>query len=497
MDRIRKPRSFLSSDCMYDKCDDLLSTNRHSEDELAEYTQRCPIRLFDLHEMKLVTRVGLANHISAELEDRNIQLSWQWDECIDRVFKYAILSHRWLQEEVDIADLARFAEGGDIEGKAESKKKLDGFFSAPRAAGYRFVWFDTGCIDQRIGPEVDESIRAMFTWYRNAHACFVYLGDTTTLADVRDDGWFKRGWTLQELLAPTRLLFFNKDWHRVSALGGKFDFDRGLPVWIDGRLHRELLSGSGILYIGGYATTPSADHASRMFEYLRNRRTTRPEDMAYCLISLLNVHMPIAYGEGAGRAFYRLQLACLQDSAERSIFNWDNRNHLPSHWNSMLASSPQAFNGQREDLVFPTIRFNIFDASSQVDVSFTVNNGGIRIMMCLFDLGSPSIAKTMTFDRDDGTEWAYIPCHFKCFGQTLGTITLFAHPFHVSADSCKQLTVSIYGWSGQTSYGVLLEQGNDTSRAGYKRCSWGEVVKLPTADEILKSGIKPQWVYIK
>ncbi|KAJ8516992.1 hypothetical protein ONZ45_g5751 [Pleurotus djamor] len=452
--------------------------------------------------MKLITRAGMATHISEELAE-TIPHSWRRGNFIHSVLRYAILSHRWLKEEVNIADLTKFAEGGTIDGKAKSKKKLDGFFAASRAADYRFVWFDTGCIDQRIGPEVDESIRSMYTWYRNADACFVYLSDTTTLTDVRNDGWFNRGWTLQELLAPTDLLFFNKDWRRVSALA-KVDCNRAFPnSWIDGRLHREVLKGSGIgsSYLSGIRLiNDAADDASQMFKYLRNRRTTRPEDMAYCLISLLNVHMPIAYGEGAEHAFYRLQLACLQTSAERSIFNWDHKNWEPSRWNSMLASSPHAFNVERDNVErFSAIHFNIFDTSHQVDVSFTVNNGGIRIMMCLIDLGDPSIAETITFDLADDAEMGSdgVPCHFKCPGNALGTITVPALPCHVSHDSCKHLTVAIYGWHGQTSYGVLLEKGNHMSLSGYRRTSWGEIVKLPTADDILESGIKPQWVYIK
>jgi len=37
-----------------------------------------------------------------------------------------------------------------------------------------------------------------------------------------------------------------------------------------------------------------------------SRQTTRPEDLAYSLLGILGVHMPLLYGEGK-RAFKRLQ----------------------------------------------------------------------------------------------------------------------------------------------------------------------------------------------
>ncbi|KAJ8514973.1 hypothetical protein ONZ45_g7540 [Pleurotus djamor] len=321
--------------------------------------------------MRLVDRSWLSDHIYKEMTKP------QGFGRPSYSLKYVILSHRWGKEEVDFADLS---QEDAINGKENSRKKLGGFFVAARVAGYRFVWFDSGCINKSNGPEVDESIRSMFSWYRNADTCFVYLHNTTVLRDTHNDEWFKRGWTLQELLAPQRLLFFNRNWVRLSRNVQVADIDRRNPSCY------ELTMSLGIKEAEDdpdwmlQQFNPQADHAAQIFACMARRSTTRPEDMAYGLISLLDVHMPIAYGEGAGHAFYRLQLACAQESVSRAIFCWELRSsdfsQPPKLTNSMLASAPSAFESTHSNGW--SISFD-FPGSVQFDDSFTFSNVQFRL----------------------------------------------------------------------------------------------------------------------
>ena len=48
-----------------------------------------------------------------------------------------------------------------------------------------------------------------------------------------------------------------------------------------------------------------------------NRTTTRVEDKAYSLMGLLDVNMPMLYGEGK-KAFHRLQLEIIRMSNDQS-----------------------------------------------------------------------------------------------------------------------------------------------------------------------------------
>lgn len=52
------------------------------------------------------------------------------------------------------------------------------------------------------------------------------------------------------------------------------------------------------------------------------RNTTTPKDIAYCLLVLFNVNMPLPYGEGKEKAFIRLWDEFLKSSGGESIFAW-------------------------------------------------------------------------------------------------------------------------------------------------------------------------------
>lgn len=63
----------------------------------------------------------------------------------------------------------------------------------------------------------------MYKWYSNAEVCYAFLEDLETvqtsdsfLSDLGKCRWFTRGWTLQELIAPRQITFFNKNWVEVG-----------------------------------------------------------------------------------------------------------------------------------------------------------------------------------------------------------------------------------------------------------------------------------------
>ena len=133
--------------------------------------------------------------------------------------KYAILSHRWGPEEVTLADL-----------KNGNYKKMAGYgkiqFCGEQAKrdGLQYFWVDTCCIDKSNSTELAEAINSMFRWYRDATKCYVYLRDVSRPQSYSADGsnedwestfrksaWFRRGWTLQELIAPASVDFFCKE----------------------------------------------------------------------------------------------------------------------------------------------------------------------------------------------------------------------------------------------------------------------------------------------
>src|SRR4051812_44522184 len=129
----------------------------------------------------------------------------------------------------------------------------------------------------------------MFQWYRDAGKCYVYLIDVSTHKRQADGNfswqlafqkcrWFTRGWTLQELIAPTVVEFFSRD---GKCLGDKESLEKeiyditGIPA--------RALRGSPLLDF-------SFDERRAWAE---KRNTTLEEDKAYSLFGIFDVHIPV------------------------------------------------------------------------------------------------------------------------------------------------------------------------------------------------------------
>ena len=76
---------------------------------------------------------------------------------------------------------------------------------------------------------------------------------------------------------------------------------------------------------------------------MANQATTRPKHMAYSMLVLFDIHMPLLYGEGT-RAFRRLLEEIIKVTDDQTIFCWEwDRNHVPDTWASILAPCPSVF----------------------------------------------------------------------------------------------------------------------------------------------------------
>ncbi|KAM5354875.1 hypothetical protein ACJ41O_001521 [Fusarium nematophilum] len=244
--------------------------------------------------------------------------------------QYAILSHTWEDQEVIYTDM--------LDNTAFQKKgyeKIRYTCIQAVADGLEYCWIDTCCIDKRSSAELSEAINSMYEWYQKAETCYAYLpncpGDVDPYdldSEFANSRWFTRGWTLQELVAPLDLSFFGKDWVKI---GEKTTLSKPLSV-ITG-IDQDILTGELPLQ--------SASVAKRM-SWAANRQTTRPEDLAYCLMGIFDVNMPMLYGEG-DKAFLRLQEEIMKHSDDESLFCWLDDSTAPDSYHGLLARSPRYF----------------------------------------------------------------------------------------------------------------------------------------------------------
>ncbi|KAI6137291.1 heterokaryon incompatibility protein-domain-containing protein [Pisolithus sp. B1] len=263
-------------------------------------------------------------------------------ELGDKTVRYAILSHRWEDgSEVTYEEMIGLMKMDEL--KKKEVRDRSGYTKIIKCCeqaikdDYEWLWIDTCCIDKRSSAELSEAINSMYRWYQDAQVCYAYLNDVTepTFPTERNGRtydksggwpeWFMRGWTLQELIAPKRLEFFNKDW---APIGNKQHLAPVLEVIT--------IIPRGVLSDGPVGKRLSV---ARVMSWAADRRTTRVEDRAYSLMGLFEVNMPMVYGEGK-KAFQRLQLEIIRRSSDHSIFAWCL---LKPRTGSFLADDPSDF----------------------------------------------------------------------------------------------------------------------------------------------------------
>ena len=261
--------------------------------------------------------------------------------------EYAILSHTWGKEEITYQEMATNAM--NIKDK-QGFEKIKSYASRARADSIEYIWIDTCCIDKSSSSELTEAINSMFHWYKGSTVCYAYLADVSAppqlgfdptvwresndlwMIQFKKSRWFTRGWTLQELIAPPKVLFYSADW---TSCGSRTTFAldiqqaTGIPAkYLDGHD----LDGRGLATVS----------ISARMSWAASRETSRIEDQAYCLMGLFNVNMPLLYGERE-RAFARLQEEIMKQSTDMTLFCWTDPKSSPKTHRSILGRSPAEF----------------------------------------------------------------------------------------------------------------------------------------------------------
>ena len=271
----------------------------------------------------------------------------------DSVPKYAILSHRWGNEEVSLQDMQN---GTAVQKAGYAKIKL----CCDQAVkdGLQYSWVDTCCIDKTSSAELSESINSMYRWYQKAVICYAFLPDVHAL-DVSEDlsfrksAWFTRGWTLQELIGPSIVEFYNSAWNKLGTKDSLADV-----ISVITSIDVKVLKGAD----------PMNFSIAKRMSWASKRTTTKIEDIAYSLLGIFDVNMPMLYGEG-GKAFIRLQEEIMKHSDDHSIFAWTSSE---SGYRGLLAKSPAYFSKCR----------NIVPSQFKLSrIPYSVTNMGLSVQL--------------------------------------------------------------------------------------------------------------------
>ncbi|KAJ4196038.1 hypothetical protein NW767_009496 [Fusarium falciforme] len=287
---------------------------------------------------------------------------------------YAILSHRWEDEEVTLCDL----ENGRSQ-QMKGYEKLQRSCALASSHGFEYIWIDTCCIDKSSSAELSEAINSMFKWYQDAVICYAFLSDVSTstrapttsrqgLYEITASQWFTRGWTLQELIAPRAVHFYSQQWVYLGSRNAAAE-----AIQLATGISTGALLGQDLLGISIY---------ERM-KWASTRTTTRPEDMAYCLLGIFDVNIPLLYGEGKKKAFQRLQEEILRKSTDLSLFLWtipQEKDQGPDlEFRGLLAEDPSWFAPHGLHGFDESLRQGNSNITSLQDTAMAITNKGISV----------------------------------------------------------------------------------------------------------------------
>ncbi|KAK4892930.1 hypothetical protein LTR27_008658 [Elasticomyces elasticus] len=279
----------------------------------------------------------------------------QLNRLNDQTPRYAILSHTWGEDEISLQE---WESGGSAVTLKECYLKVVNACKQAERDGFDWLWADTCCIDKTACidktniSELEVTVQSMYDWYCNAEVCYALLSDvddnrTLTGDDdavdieyrspvynveraqqFRRSRWFRRGWTLQELLAPRRVVFYSKDWTVFD------DSPDLLPTVSE-------ITNIPEAVLRHEKRLAECSYAQRL-SWAYGRETNLIEDQAYSLIGILDICMPPSYGEGS-RAFKRLQHHVLDEEDGMSGLAWNSQD--PAQSSCLLAPALECFRG--------------------------------------------------------------------------------------------------------------------------------------------------------
>ena len=252
----------------------------------------------------------LISSMTTELDYAYIQ------KVVKEFYRYAMLSHRWQRNEptfqlvgtTSIYELA--ASPGNT--------KLQKFCELVRSLRFKWAWTDTCCVNQLDKGVQQESLVAMFRWYRGSSLTIIHL--LGVLSESQQFGclwrsiWNTRGWTYQEYIASEVVQFYTEDWKSYLGLD---TFNHKESPTILSEMERAMNLATQELA----TLRPGLDRVREKLYLASARQTTREEDIAYSLFGIFNIAIPIIYGEG-NQAVGRLLEHVLTGSGDISILAW-------------------------------------------------------------------------------------------------------------------------------------------------------------------------------
>ena len=244
---------------------------------------------------------------------------------VKKFYRYVMLSHRWQPHEPTFQQVENISTYKLP--PSPGICKLQNFCKLVVTLRFRWAWSDTCCVNQCDKGVQQESLVAMFRWYRGSSLTIVHLfgvlSKSQEIGSLRRSIWNTRGWTYQEYVASEVVRFYTEDWK--PYLGLEIFNHKESPVILS-EMERAMNFATQELV----TLQPGLGRAREKLYLASMRQTTREEDIAYSLFGIFNVALPVIYGEG-NQAVGRLLEHILTRSDNVTLLAWTGRNPGSQH----------------------------------------------------------------------------------------------------------------------------------------------------------------------
>ncbi|KAI9567529.1 hypothetical protein HD554DRAFT_973015 [Boletus coccyginus] len=291
---------------------------------------------------------------------------------VKEFYRYVMLSHKWQPHEPTF----QMVENISVYGLPESPGniKVQRFCELVRSLRFQWAWSDTCCVDQQDKGVQQESVVAMFRWYRGSSLTIVHLlgvfSESQVIGCLWRSIWNTRGWTYQEYVASKVVQFYTEDWKPYLGLD---IFNHKKSTTILSEMEQAMNFAAQELA----TLQPGLDRAREKLYLASRRRTTREEDIAYSLFGIFQVPIPVIYGEGS-QAVGRLLEYILTRSHDVTLLAWTGRGsgshptYLPADltvYNEIAPPHvPQPIEAAEMDGMVMALRSSLPDLSPAVDL---------------------------------------------------------------------------------------------------------------------------------
>ncbi|KIK14572.1 hypothetical protein PISMIDRAFT_116749, partial [Pisolithus microcarpus 441] len=221
---------------------------------------------------------------------------------VTRFFSYVVFSHVWQGNELSFQDVNSVELVWNLPNMASSEK-LWNFCKEAQRLGYKWAWSDTCCIDKTTSSILNQSLTSMYKWYTDSAATLVFLAGVAHPSKPRDitrSLWMTRAWTLQELLAPKVIFFYDSTWQ--PYLGNTGTNHKKCPQIMQGLADAIKIPHGTIVTF-----SPGMLGVREKLRLASTRNATVEEDVAYSLIGIFESDIRPYYGEGANALGHLLE----------------------------------------------------------------------------------------------------------------------------------------------------------------------------------------------